>query len=204
MRRTPSTSARSAPVVAKTGMSRVDGSWRSAFRMLKPSPPGMYRSRSAMSGGVRRTCCIASSAERALMTPNPSPARIISLSSRKSSSSSTTRTFGLDDLRVARHRVMRSSMSVPCSATSGLSGSSDAGQGLRIDTVVEVGEQVVAPLEVGEPLGVDAIPGDLLVEPAETGGVGLDPRHRVSDGGLGLQDEGPVARLQKQELAGGL
>ena len=66
------------------------------------------------------------------------------------------------------------------------------------------GKQIVPAFDLAEPALVDLVVLDLLVEVVEVEHVDLRALHGVLDHGAGLHDEGPVARLGQQQLAGRL
>src|ERR1017187_3793520 len=75
---------------------------------------------------------------------------------------------------------------------------------LLVVVVVDVREDVVAPLDGGGPGLVDAMIFDLVVEAREAGGVGVRPLHRLGPHRPRLHDERPVAGLREEQFAGGL
>src|ERR1035441_8402725 len=75
---------------------------------------------------------------------------------------------------------------------------------LRVVVVVDVGEDVVAPLDGGEPGLVDAMFFDLVVEAREAEDVVFCSLHRVRHHRSRLHDERPVAGLREEQFAGSL
>src|SRR5512137_35537 len=74
----------------------------------------------------------------------------------------------------------------------------------RVEAVVDAGEDVVLPLDVGDEGLVQPASLEILVEPGEAQHVLVHPARGVGDRGAGGHDEGPVARLREQQLARGL
>src|SRR5215472_13362193 len=72
------------------------------------------------------------------------------------------------------------------------------------DAVIDVGEQIVPPLDAVEPRLIDFVALDGLVEVIEVDDVQARAFLGVLDHGPRLEDEGPVAGLCQQQLAGGL
>src|ERR1017187_2541957 len=75
---------------------------------------------------------------------------------------------------------------------------------LLVVVVVDVREDVVAPLDGGEPGLVDAMIFDLVVEAREAEDVVFRPLDRVGHHRSRLHDERPVAGLREEQFAGGL
>ena len=74
----------------------------------------------------------------------------------------------------------------------------------RIGVIIDFGKDVVFPFEFGNPVGFDAILGDLGVDAVEARDVVARAFLGVFDGGVGGDDEGPVGGLGEEEFAGGL
>src|ERR1017187_10944654 len=75
---------------------------------------------------------------------------------------------------------------------------------LLVVVVVDVGEDVVAPLDGGEPGLVDAMFFDLVVEAREAQDVVFRPLDRVGHHRSRLHYERPVAGLREEQFAGSL
>ena len=73
-----------------------------------------------------------------------------------------------------------------------------------VGVVVDFGEDVIFPLEFGDPVGLDAVFGDLEIDAVEARDVVAGAFFGVFDGGVGRDDERPVGGLCEQEFAGGL
>src|SRR5450432_273046 len=112
-------------------------------------------------------------------------------------------------IRVAEPRCARSSVAGERIALGGgfFAGFFAGGFGTRsarVDAVVDVREDVVARLDVGEPALVDLGRPDVVIELVELQDVLVDAPRGVRHGRAGLHDEGPVGGLREHELAGRL
>ena len=70
--------------------------------------------------------------------------------------------------------------------------------------VIDFGEDVVLPFELGNPVGLEAIFHDLLIDAVEARDVVAGAFFGVVDRSVRRDDEGPVGGLSEYEFAGGL
>src|SRR3954449_8182442 len=73
-----------------------------------------------------------------------------------------------------------------------------------VDAVIDLREEIVPRLHQAQPALVELLPLQLIVQLGEAEQVLARAPDRVVDHRAGLHDEGPVARLREEELAGGL
>src|SRR5512141_447354 len=72
--------------------------------------------------------------------------------------------------------------------------------GLSIDSIVDIREYCVLVFYIPEPSFVNTISFDIVVQPGEAEHVVPGPFDRVFDVAAGLEDEGPVRALRKEQF----
>lgn len=80
-----------------------------------------------------------------------------------------------------------------------------AGMGLMIDgsvgVIIDFGEDIIFPLEFGDPVGFDTIFRNLRVNAVEARDVVASTFFGIFDGGIGCNDERPVGGLSEEEFS---